>query len=307
VSLALDRAGAVPVRTPIVESTPPARLVISPRGTRIATAAGRQVAVYELDSGRLLAAHTFGDALDWPVTLVFRSEDRVRLLVSREQAPGQHTMGVYDLDLASRRLAGLATLPCGWLLVLSPDAERVACNDVPPKATAVFNLASGRQLAELRQPGATVRASYLADGRLALLVRGPAGTEVMILDRDGRLLPGAPRFRLPPGATLGWFWMPEEDTYSWIVQTDAHRLLAREILRDRRLEPRTSWKVLDLAQGGTRSVGSDGLRLLPPWAFTAAGSTPLFSDGARLLRIDLATGEAHALGPARPYRAPHGE
>jgi hypothetical protein len=304
VSLALDRGGAVPVPTPIVESAPPAKLVLSPRGSRIATAAGRQVAVYELDSGRLLAAHTFGDSLDWPPTVVFRDEDHLRLLVSRDEAPGKHASAVYDLDLASRRLARLASLPCAWLWVLSPDAERVACNNRSPKAAAVFDLASGRQLAELRQPGAKVRASYLADGRLALLVRGPAGTEVTILDRDGRVQPGAPRFRLPPGATLGWFWIPEENTYSWIVQTDAHRLLAREILSDRRLGPRTSWTVLDLAQGGTRSLGADGLRLLPPWAVTAAGSAPLFSDGARLLRIDLATGELHALGPARPYRAP---
>lgn len=307
VSLALDRAGAVPVRTPIVESAPPVKLVLSPRGTRIATAAARQVAVYELDSGRLLAAHTFGDSLDWPPTLVFRDEDRLRLLVSRDPAAGKHALAVYDLDLASRRLTGLATLPCGWLRVLSPDAEHVACNGVGPTAVAVFDLASGRQLAELRQPGAKVRASYLADGRLALQIRGPAGTEVRILDGDGRLLPGTPRFRLPTGATLGWFRMPEQDTFSWIVQTDAHRLLAMEIPRDGLLGSRALWKVLDLAQGSTRSLGAEGLQLLPPWAVTAAGSAPLFSDGARLLRIDLATGERHALGPARTYRPPYPE
>jgi hypothetical protein len=305
VSLALDRAGAMPVPTPIVEAAPPAKLVLSPRGARIATVTGRQVAVYELDSGRLLAAHTFGDALDWSPTVAFRDEDHLRLLASSDEAPGKHASAVYDLDLASRRLTRLATLPCGWLRVLSPDAERVACNGRSPEAAAVFDLASGRQLAELRQAGAKVRASYLADGRLALQVRGPAGTEVTILDVDGRLLPGAPRFRLPPGATLGWFWIPEEDTYSWIVQTDAHRLLAREIVPDPRLGPRTSWQVLDQTRGSTHSIGGDGLRLLPPWAVTAAGSAPLFSDGARLLRIDLATGEPHALGPARPYRAPH--
>lgn len=304
-SLALDRAGAVPAPTPIVEAAPPAKLVLSPRGTRIATVTARHVAVYELDSGRLLAAHTFGDALDWPATVVFRDEDHLRLVVSGYEAPGKYGVAVYDLDLAARRLARLATLPCGSFRMLSPDAERVACNGRP--AAAVFDLASGRQLAELRQPGAKVRAAYLADGRLALLARGPAGTEVTILDRDGRLQPGSPRFRLPPAAMLGWSWMPEEDTYSWIVQTDAHRLLVREILRDRRLGSRTSWKVLDLAQGGTRSLGSDGLRLLPPWAVKAAGSAPLFSDGAHLLRIDVATGEAHALGPARPYRAPNVE
>jgi len=141
VSLALDRAGAMPVRTPIVESAPPAKLVLSPRGTRIATASGRQVAVYELDSGRLLAAHTFGDSQRWPATVVFRDEDHLRLLVSREPAPGMGALAVYDLDLASRRLAGLTTLPCSWRRRLSPDAERVACHGVHHEAVAVFDLA----------------------------------------------------------------------------------------------------------------------------------------------------------------------
>jgi hypothetical protein len=301
VSLDLDRAGAKPVRMPIVESAPPTRLVLSPRGTRIATTAGRQVAVYELASGRLLAAHTFGDALGWPPTVVFRDEDRVRLLVSLDEALGKHGLAVYDLDLASRRLTKLATLPCGWLHVLAPDAERVACNGTPWQEAAVFDLANGRRMAQLRQPGATVRASYLADGRLALLARGAAGTEVTIFDGDGRPLPGAARFRLPPGATLGWFSIPTIDTFTWIVQTDAHRLLAMELLTDRRGGPRASWKVFDLMQGSERSLAADGLRLLPPWSLTTAGSAPLFSDGARLLRVDPATGEIHALGPARRY------
>jgi len=302
VSLALDRAGAMPVRTPIVESAPPGKLVLSPRGTRIATASGRQVAVYELDSGRLLAAHTFGDSQRWPATVVFRDEDHLRLLVSRDPAPGMGALAVYDLDLASRRLAGLTTLPCSWRRRLSPDAERIACQGVHHETVAVFDLESGQRLAELRQTGAKIRASYLADGRLAMQVSGPAGTEVTILDRDGRLPPGAPRFRLPPSAKLGWFWLPKEDIYSWIVQTDAHRLLAKEVLGSR-----VAWKVLDPAQGSTRSLDADGLRLLPPWGVAAARSAPLFSDGARLLRIDLSTGEPHVLGPARPYRAPYVE
>jgi len=298
-SLALDRAGAMPVRTPIVESVPPANLVLSPRGTRIATTSGRQVAVYELDSGRLLAAQTSRDSRDWQATVVFRDEDHLRLLVSREPAPGKDALAVYDLDLASRRLAGLTTLPCTWRRRLSPDAERVACHGVHHEKVAVFDLASGQRLAELRQTGAKIRASYLADGRLAMQVPGPAGTEVTILDRDGRLPPGAPRFRLPPSAKLGWFWMPKESIYGWIFQTDAHRLLAREVLGSR-----VAWTVLDLTRGSTRSLGADGLRLLPPWGVAAARSAPLFSDGARLLRIDLATGEPHDLGPARPYRDP---
>jgi hypothetical protein len=121
----------------------------------------------------------------------------------------------------------------------------------------------------------------------------------MVLDGHGRQLPAAPRFHFPPGAALLWFWMNEENT--WIVQTDAHRLLAIEFLSDRPPGHRASLKVLDLAQGSTRSLELDGMLPLPPWTVTAAEGAPLFSDGARLLRIDVATGKLHVLGPARRY------
>jgi len=301
VRMDLDRDDAEPARTPIVEIAPPDDLALSPRGNRVAIVMDRQLSVYELGSGRLLAAHTFGDSMAWP-TAVFLGEDRLRVLISRYQAPGQNTLEVYDLDLASRQLLRLATLPsCGWLRFLSPDGSRIACNGVRPAAVAVFDLASGRQLAELRQPGAKVRASYLADGRLAIQVAGPAGTELKLLDGDGRQPPGAPRFRLPPGTAFGWFRTPTGVPFGWIVQAGADRLLVREIPAGRGVGSPGVWKLLDLRQGGTRSLGPQGLQLLPPFASPPAGSAALFTDGTRLLRIDLATGERHALGPARPY------
>ena len=256
--------------------------------------------MYELDSGRLLAAHTFAGSMAWPYSSVFMSENRVRVLISRYQA--QNRPLAYDLDLASRHLTGLGTLPnCSWQRYLSPDARRVACNGAPSHEVAVLDLASGRQLAELRQPGAKVRASYLADGRLAMQIAGPSGTELTLLDGDGRQQPGAPRFRLPPGTAFGWFRMPTGAPFGWIVQAGVDRVLVREIPADRRRLSQGLWTLLDLRQGATRSLGPHGLQLLPPFASPPAASAPLFTDGTRLLRIDLATGERHALGPARPY------
>jgi hypothetical protein len=300
VRLDLDREDAGPARTPIVETAPPDDLAISPRGNRVATVTGRQLSVYELGSGQLLAAHTVGDSLAWPAASIFLGEDRVRILISRYRALGQSTLEVYDLDLASRQLVARAALPnCSWHF-LSPDAGRIACNGVAPAAVRLFDLASGRQLAELRQPGAKVRASYLADGRLAVQVAGPAGTELTLLDGDGQRRPGAPRFRLPPGAAFGWFPTPT-GAFAWIVQAGADRLLAREVPAGRGREVPGLWKLLDLARGGTRSLGPQGLRLLQPFASPPATSAPLFTDGTHLVQIDLASGRRHALGPARPY------
>lgn len=226
---------------------------------------------------------------------------RVRVLISRYQSSGENALEVDDLDLASRQWVGLATLPhCSWLHFVSPDASRVACNSVRSGTVKLFDLASGRQLAELRQPGAKVRASYLADGRLAMQVVGPAGTELTLLDGDGRRRTGAARFRLPPGVTLGWFRTPS-GAFTWLAQADADRLLAREVPAGRgRISPGL-WKLLDLAQGRTRALGAQGLQLLPPFAFSPATSAPLFTDGTHLVQIDLARGKRHALGPARPY------
>ncbi|HYL06512.1 MAG TPA: hypothetical protein VE075_10755 [Thermoanaerobaculia bacterium] len=288
--LDLDRPASEPVRTPIVESAPPSGLAISPHGDRFATVSSRRVAVYELDGGRLLAAHAFESLDGWPEA-VFIGEDRLRILIPRYLGDGVRVVAVVDLDLTSRKAAGVATLPdLGWLRSLSPDSGRIAFNSAPGAVT-VIDLAGGRQVFKLSQRGARVSASYLADGRLARQVVGPAGGELILLDGDGQRLPDSPRFRLPRGAALGW-----------IVQADADRLLALEVLQGRRGAVQAGWKLLDLRRGRTLSVGPRGLQPLVPHSLAFAGKAPLFTDGTHLLRIDLATGNRQVLGPARPFR-----
>jgi hypothetical protein len=285
--LDLDRPAAAPVRTPIVERTPPHGLTISPRGDRIATVAEQQVSVYDLDSGRLLAAHTLPGP--WAAA-VFMGEERLRLLISRYQGV-REVMEVADFDLTTRKLVGRATFPVpGWLRGLSPDASRIVFNHGAPSAVTVFDLASGKQLAGLSQPGVQVRAHYLADGRLAELVAEPAGTVLTVLDGAGLLPPGAPRFRLPVGTAI-----------VRIVQADADRLLALERWRRRGPRLEGGWQLIDLRQGRTQPLGPPSLQLIAPLPHEPAGSAPLFTDGTHLLRIDLATGKRQILGPARPF------
>ncbi|MBV8202776.1 MAG: hypothetical protein JOZ15_19335 [Acidobacteria bacterium] len=222
----------------------------------------------------------------------FVGDDRLRLLIARSQ-DATDLQQVVDLDLAAHRQARLATVPLPtWNRSLSPDAGRLVFNRTRPAAATVFDLAGGRQLADLRQPGARVRARFLADGRLAELVERPAGAELTLLDGDGRPVPGVPRFPLPAG-TPG----------AWIVQADPDRLLALEPWQPGRSGFERRWWLVDLRQGRMRPLGPTSLQLLEPFPRLAAGTAPLFTDGTHLLRIDLATGERHVLGRARPLEA----
>jgi len=290
--LDLDRRAAEPVRTAIVERRPPSRLAISPHGDRIATVQGDRVSVYELDGGRLLAARALEDLDEWPVP-VFMGQDRLRILVSRYLETGGKVLTVVDLDIPSRKLVAVTALPdLGWRRSLSPDASRIAFNSQVPATVSVFDLAGGRQLARLSQRGAQIRANYLPDGRLACRVMAPAATELTLLDADGQLLPGSPRFRLPPRAALG----P-------VFQADRDRLLALEVLQGPHGGVQAGWKVLDLRRGRTLAIGPRTLQPLLPHSLEPVGNAPLFTDGTHLLRIDLATGRRQLLGPARPFHS----
>jgi hypothetical protein len=137
-----------------------------------------------------------------------------------------------------------------------------------------------------------VSAGYLPDGRLAEKVRRKTGTELVILDGDGRLQAGAPRFWFPAATRIGAFLATPD------------RILAREWLPVANGGEERAFAVLDLRQGTTHALvgglhGSSAFDLVLPAANTPLGASPLFVAGRRFVRIDLDTGRRHLVGPPR--------
>ena len=293
VRLDLDRAGAEPVPTPIVLAGPPYALAVSADGTRVAVLGRGRVAVHEVADGRLLAAAAVDDG--GYILPLFLNDRTLRVLVTRGATDGGVWLHVYDLDLVSRKLLERARLPAiGREWSLNPDASRIAvARDRPYPAVALYDLASGRQLADLRHPGAKVRAYYLADGRLAEQATDPAGTEVTVLDGEGHPPAGGPpRFRVPAGTSI-----------RWLQQATADLLLALEVRPRPEGGTARAWQVLDLTAGVVRPLGT-GVEPVYGSYRQPLGRAPLCLAGNRsrhLLRIDLVTGERRLLGPARPH------
>ncbi|HLX08429.1 MAG TPA: hypothetical protein VKY89_11260, partial [Thermoanaerobaculia bacterium] len=243
--LDLDRAGAAPVRTAIQSATPNSGIAVSPHGTRVAVVEKQRVSIFDLAGGRLLAAHSFDGAVE--VTAEFTGEDSVRLLVNRFEAASGGAIDVYDFDAGARQPVKRSSIPeIYYQPSLSPRTDRLVVNRPAIGASVavakVFDLTTGRRLAELGEPGAEVEARYLPDGRLAETVRAKTGTQLMLLDGDGRPQAGSPRYRFPAGTRV----LP--------LQASPDHLLVREVLpaasRDRE---RRSYLVLDLSQGTART------------------------------------------------------
>jgi hypothetical protein len=288
--LDLDRPGARPRRTLIGVAEPRASsLALSPHGSRLAVAERGRLAVYDLDSGRLLAAPAVANATD--VAVRFRGEDRLVVLAIRLRDAADGTIGIYDLDLHGGRLVERTTIPYqAYLWTLSPDGSRLVFNQLRNRGAVLFDLATGRQLAELRQPGEAVWAFFLRDGRLAeTLHTGRARTELRLLDRDGREPAGSPRIQLPPQC-----WVEP-------AQPMTDHLLAVAMLPGPGGTPTRTWEVVDLRRASVRPLGSGLEPLRSSSRLARAGSSPLFVERDQLVRIDLDTGRRQVLGPARPY------
>jgi hypothetical protein len=295
VSLDLDRAGATPRRTLIGTARPPNFLLLSPHGDRVLIAtAGPAVSVFELASGRQLAAHTFGNEVVYGGR--FAGEGLVQLVLIASDDTWHPRLDFREIDLAAAgRLRQLGTLAdLAWPSSISPDLRHVAFVRQGGGAE-VFDVATGRQVADLRQPGARVRALYLSDGRLAEIVHAPAATEVRVLAADGTPAAGSRPCRLAASSSL------------FPMQATADEIVA--MVRDRPPASASavcSLVLLDVRHGTTRPLGSC---MQPVWSEflargtaipTAIGGAPLFMDHrGQLVRIDLATGTRRVVALAR--------
>jgi hypothetical protein len=309
--LDLERPGAQPERVPIGPVAVEGDLALSADGTRVAvtsgvggadgsgevggSAGGARFGVYDVDDGRLLVA----PAVD-PSRFVqarFVDRDHLRLLTFGAvdaSHPFDFALDAYDLEVPSRRLVPrLHLIVSSALTGIDADAGRLLADvrvdaDVADvagsSAMQLFDLATGRPLATLQAADARVAATFLADGRIAERLVRPAGTELIVLDRDGR--PDVARVGRTP-----LFFPASGGNVGAVVLAAPGRLLVR-----RHAAASSSWWAVDTRTGAMHPLTSVG-ELAGYAVGRPTGTAPLFFDGTRLLRVDLDSGRRQTVWP----------
>ncbi len=186
-SLDLRQRGASPQPTRVFVQGAPSAFAISPNGRFAAIARDRRLTVTEIGSGRLLASVAMEPFHERSV-LAFSGPGRVRLYQFDSYwaplATHSHptTLAISELEMAAGRLTATGemkettTSNLSW--ILSPSADRGLLRS--QNALQLRDGATGALVATLGGEGA--RASFLPDGRVVLLERGAAGSDLRILD-----------------------------------------------------------------------------------------------------------------------------
>jgi len=305
VLLDLARPGAEPVRTTLSFPSDPAAIALSPDGRRLAALdrSGR-LTVDDLGQGargqvRLLAAASLPAPNFQESRLQFLDPSHLRYVhgirtrdLERAREGGSADTGesveVLDLEIgASRPEVVGRTAPLGaraWW-GLSPDGRRLLVQR-PDGSGEIDDAKSGTRLATLA-PDLRV-GGFLADGSIAAVAVGPDYRDLALLSPEGVELR---RFHFAGARSLWLGGQPLPDHLAVLVLPKEHRDRGR----------RGSLLDLDLRTGGTRPLGSGGLRpLARPSAAPGSVVSRLFLDGeGRLVLLDPATGGERRVAPER--------
>ncbi len=187
-TLDLRRPGAAPQPTRVVLRGVAQAFALSPDGRRVAAVHDGRLTVDEIDSGRLLASVRLErDEYHQMRRLAFASPDRVRLndldfrFAPQPSVPREMILAISELDVTTgkvtttqmeEQLDGFST----W--IMGPTADRVLLRQ--QHTLQLRDGATGKLIAEVGGKGA--RASFLPDGRIAVLSRGTEGSDLRILE-----------------------------------------------------------------------------------------------------------------------------
>jgi hypothetical protein len=186
-TLDLRRPGASPQPTRVLLRGMVSSFALSPDGQRVAAIHDGRLTVDEIDSGRLLASARLEGVYYGQQLLAFSGPDRVRLCqldLAYELQPARPrgmTLSVSELDVATGRLTTTQVADAAY--DLSAGIVGLSGDRLLLRGRNVLQLrdgATGRLVAELGKAGA--RGSFLPDGKVALLTRETAGSDLGILD-----------------------------------------------------------------------------------------------------------------------------
>jgi len=270
-----------PERTRIIYERLPSELTLSADGGRVAVASGRRLTIEEVPSGRLLAsAELPRDLGRYEDSLRFMDSGHVRLYGSDLFENGDPALRS-AFEAGEMRGAGVvrtARLDDVQDVEISPDGARILARRRSDGRFAVFDAGTGAVLAELPPAGELSRASFLADGRIAL-VSGGLGKELRIFS-PGYAPEQVFRFRMAKSLRLAGEPAPDR-----LVVTTAPRG-----------PEATRWDIgrtdlLDLSTGSVRRLGHG---LLPAAGSHSGPESPasrlFLNHQGQLVQIDLENG-----------------
>ena len=273
-TLDLRRPGASPQPTRIFLRGGASAFALSPDGRRVAAVHDHRLTVDEIDSGRLLASVNLErDDYHEVRRLTFAGPDRVRLYTLDFTFAPQPSLSrgmflaISELDVATGRLTttrkeelldGLST----W--IVGPSADRVLLRQ--RHTLQLRDGATGKLIAEIGGVGA--RASFLPDGRIAVLTRGTDGSDLRILDAVA-------------GTELRQFHFPAVRTV--LVADQPGPETVRVVTRGPEGSAPWQLRILDLATGENRPGPRLALTTLP---FPGAGPWPSVRGGDGMVWLD---------------------
>ncbi len=193
-------SSAEPVATDVLLSSMPRAWTVSADGARVAavnddadvTSSTSKVSVYDLSTGRLLAAAALPPNIG--ARLVFIALDRLRIYLeepsgSASAGQARRRLGIHEMDVAGKTLAETGEMgPFEGFLVLrtNPAASRAIAIDPRGGRMTLHDGRSGRQIAILSSGERRSRnAAFLGDGRIAEVESNGAGARLRVFSPEG--------------------------------------------------------------------------------------------------------------------------
>lgn len=223
---------------------------LSPSGARLLTLKGKQIAVHDLESGRILAATTLeSSAKEWSQKkITFLDENRVRVYTLDDR------LVAYEFDIDTRVMTtwtggalGEEHSPLAW----NRDHSRLILSNHQGLGVLLLDASSGATIATLAPPDAEPkpRCDFLHDGRIVRLAGSSAGrVSLDLLTADGEPIDS---FDLGEVASNEKLWLGAEAAPgTLLVERSALRVPGK--VDERRL------LLVDLASGAIRDVEGVG-------------------------------------------------
>jgi hypothetical protein len=181
----LDDPESRPKRTALSFPKAPRNLILDDAGTRVAAFSERQLGVYDLEQGRLLASAPLSEG--WR-TRGFFVGDRLRILDFAKTEDRTFRLDISELDVSAGRLtkSGAAEDVQEWSFVIADrTGDRLLIFEPHFRRVQLVDGRSGRRLAVLAEAPTRSWGRFLSDGRILLAERIGDRRRLHLFGEDG--------------------------------------------------------------------------------------------------------------------------